>query len=285
VSSRTRAAAKVVGKTSVIKKETRDIFAPPQQHPTIETTSKSKAIAASVITTIKSKPSVEVPVKTSRRISNEFEKTEESLYVSALEEIPSDVSRLSTSDHHRTAKSNSSSRASSQSLSDLSPSQSSEEEENAGGVDVFAGGKCAAIYSMPKGVDDFDKENWNDPFQVSNYAMEIFEYLKERESDYKIKGKDVRAFRIENKNENRFTYRLHERPARAVKMDEIATRRLDGRSSRVIRAQPRDAVLGCEDRRHLFGQGESFKRFTAIAWSRFVVDRLQIRRKNGTAPR
>lgn len=35
--------------------------------------------------------------------------------------------------------------------------------------------------AVPEGVDDFDKDNWNDPFQVSNYAMHIFEYLKSRE--------------------------------------------------------------------------------------------------------
>lgn len=35
---------------------------------------------------------------------------------------------------------------------------------------------------MPEGVQwDFDAENWLDPFQVSEYAMDIFNYLKERE--------------------------------------------------------------------------------------------------------
>lgn len=37
---------------------------------------------------------------------------------------------------------------------------------------------------MPKDVKDFDKENWDDPFQVSNYAMDIFNYLKERERNF-----------------------------------------------------------------------------------------------------
>ncbi|CAH2104162.1 unnamed protein product [Euphydryas editha] len=39
---------------------------------------------------------------------------------------------------------------------------------------------------VPEGVSDFDKENWNDPTQVSNYAMDIFNYLKSRESLYII---------------------------------------------------------------------------------------------------
>ncbi|KAL1458189.1 hypothetical protein WDU94_008357 [Cyamophila willieti] len=39
----------------------------------------------------------------------------------------------------------------------------------------------------PMGVDDFDKETWDDPLQVSCYAMHIFEYLKSRELHFKIK--------------------------------------------------------------------------------------------------
>lgn len=36
-------------------------------------------------------------------------------------------------------------------------------------------------HKVPEGVADFDKENWNDITQVSNYAMDIFNYLKSRE--------------------------------------------------------------------------------------------------------
>ncbi|XP_022820837.1 G2/mitotic-specific cyclin-B3 isoform X1 [Spodoptera litura] len=36
-------------------------------------------------------------------------------------------------------------------------------------------------HKPPSDVPDFDQENWNDPFQVSNYAMDIFNYLKSRE--------------------------------------------------------------------------------------------------------
>ncbi|XP_075214707.1 cyclin B3 [Lycorma delicatula] len=36
----------------------------------------------------------------------------------------------------------------------------------------------------PPGVDNFDKENWDDPHQVSHYAFDIFEYLKSREAHY-----------------------------------------------------------------------------------------------------
>lgn len=34
---------------------------------------------------------------------------------------------------------------------------------------------------VPENVNDFDKENWDDIFQVSHYAMDIFNYLKTRE--------------------------------------------------------------------------------------------------------
>lgn len=36
-------------------------------------------------------------------------------------------------------------------------------------------------YEVPEGICDFDKENWDDIFQVSHYAMDIFNYLKSRE--------------------------------------------------------------------------------------------------------
>ncbi|XP_045511424.1 G2/mitotic-specific cyclin-B3 isoform X2 [Colias croceus] len=36
-------------------------------------------------------------------------------------------------------------------------------------------------HKIPEGVADFDLENWNDHYQVSHYAMDIFNYLKSRE--------------------------------------------------------------------------------------------------------
>lgn len=39
---------------------------------------------------------------------------------------------------------------------------------------------------VPDGVIDFDRENWDDPLQASQYAMDIFNYLKEREQMFKI---------------------------------------------------------------------------------------------------
>lgn len=42
------------------------------------------------------------------------------------------------------------------------------------------------LSTVPYGVIDFDRENWNDPYQVSCYTMYIFNYLKARECKYKI---------------------------------------------------------------------------------------------------
>lgn len=40
---------------------------------------------------------------------------------------------------------------------------------------------------LPTGVAwDFDLENWSDPYQVSEYAFDIFNYLKEREPLFPI---------------------------------------------------------------------------------------------------
>ncbi|XP_063617348.1 G2/mitotic-specific cyclin-B3 [Cydia splendana] len=42
------------------------------------------------------------------------------------------------------------------------------------------------FHQAPVGVADFDKENWNDVFQVSQYAMDIFNYLKNREQLFPV---------------------------------------------------------------------------------------------------
>lgn len=42
------------------------------------------------------------------------------------------------------------------------------------------------LQPVPAGVNDFDRENMDDPAQVSDYAMEIFNYLKDREAEFKI---------------------------------------------------------------------------------------------------
>ncbi|KAL9884383.1 G2/mitotic-specific cyclin-B3-like isoform 1-T2 [Glossina fuscipes fuscipes] len=40
--------------------------------------------------------------------------------------------------------------------------------------------------TMQNNDEDFDRTNWNDPLHVSQYAMDIFKYLKERETAFPI---------------------------------------------------------------------------------------------------
>ncbi|XP_017129824.1 G2/mitotic-specific cyclin-B3-like [Drosophila elegans] len=43
-----------------------------------------------------------------------------------------------------------------------------------------------SIPAVPPNVEDFDRKHWDDPLQVSTYAMDIFEYLKGREPMFPI---------------------------------------------------------------------------------------------------
>lgn len=100
--------------------------------------------------------------KPKRRISNEFEKTEDSLYVSALEDITSSGSlRLSDNFGSRTATPKD--KVTTTGLSTASPKK-----------------------RTPDGVEDYDLANWNDVFQVSHYAHEIFQYQKDREPTFAV---------------------------------------------------------------------------------------------------
>ncbi|KAL9894850.1 G2/mitotic-specific cyclin-B3-like [Glossina fuscipes fuscipes] len=108
-----------------------------------------------------------------RRISNEFNKTEESLYMSALEDVSSDSLRLSG--NFEAARRRSQMLQKQLKTEFLSPALPEETE-------------TAEVQPKmpPVGVEDFDKANWNDPFQVSHYAMDIFNYLKAREAEFPI---------------------------------------------------------------------------------------------------
>ncbi|KAK5645875.1 hypothetical protein RI129_004339 [Pyrocoelia pectoralis] len=113
-------------------------------------------------------PTKEAKVKT--RLSNEFEKSEVSLYSSALEDI-NDSTRISTGAPVTRSQTAQSSKSANVSLVALQL----ETQLNLGNHDV------------PEGVTDFDKENWNDIFQASHYSMDIFNYLKSREPLYTMR--------------------------------------------------------------------------------------------------
>ncbi|CAD7090302.1 unnamed protein product [Hermetia illucens] len=169
------------------KNATNQILPPPLPLP-----SQAKVVAAAAtsttdvptVTVTKNKDPVETSSKpATRRISNEFEKTEESLYMSALEDITSCESiRFSGNFESRRSLRRSSDLA----TRDTQPTKSE---------DIVTSSDRIATPSplkkpprvVPEGVVDFDKDFWNDPFQVSHYAMDIFEYLKQRETMFPIR--------------------------------------------------------------------------------------------------
>ncbi|XP_044267323.1 G2/mitotic-specific cyclin-B3 isoform X2 [Tribolium madens] len=101
------------------------------------------------------------------RLSNEFEKTEDSLYSSALEELSSGAK-----------------------VKEAKTPPSDEKSPNLSVVSFVAQQLQNKLnlgnHEVPEGVPDFDKENWDDIHQVSHYAMDIFNYMKSRESLFDI---------------------------------------------------------------------------------------------------
>lgn len=103
-----------------------------------------------------------------RRISNEFNKTEESLYMSALEDISSSESTRLSANFEAVKRR-------SAAMQQQNKTDDSKLEDRA-----------SKVRELPEGVDDIDKSNWNDLFLVSHYAYDIFVYLKQREEKYPI---------------------------------------------------------------------------------------------------
>ncbi|KAM8704659.1 hypothetical protein ACLKA7_009166 [Drosophila subpalustris] len=117
-------------------------------------------------------------IKPVRRISNDFNKGEESLYLSALEDVSSCESmRLSgnfEAARRRSAKLN------------QKTEQPQMQTEEALLKASAAASMVTAVEPVPEDVEDFDHKNWDDPFQVSHYAMDIFNYLKLREPEFPV---------------------------------------------------------------------------------------------------
>lgn len=117
-----------------------------------------------VETVVKRETQVVVAKPTTRRISNEFQ-SDDSMYMSALEDITeNDSNKLCLS-------------ASNTTLVQENPIL--DETNRIESPDLSA-------YVVPSNIIDFDKENWDDHFQVSHYALDIFRYLKEREEHFVI---------------------------------------------------------------------------------------------------
>lgn len=137
--------------------------------------------SSKVGTIVKPRDSLEIHQKTqTRRISNEFEKTDDSLYVSALED-------MSTSSVEIKSKLNSPdlTTAGTTATTNLNSTKVVKIEEDDESKKVTV--EKTIDYKCPATVTDFDKENWDDPFQVSHFAMDIFNYLRDRETLFPIR--------------------------------------------------------------------------------------------------
>lgn len=86
--------------------------------------------------------------------------------------------RLSVGDLRRKSINSEEQSNSTESLSTIAESEATIKEE---ATKVTSG-----PLPVPDGVIDFDRENWDDPVQVSDYAWDIFNYLREREETFKI---------------------------------------------------------------------------------------------------
>lgn len=143
-----------------------------------------------------------------RRISNQFNETEESVYMSALEDCSTDSSiRLSGNFESLRRQSSMLKVTTNKAQSNLAvPKRSSiilsneriekqttdddnvlnekrPEKKEATRAAILNIGKRRTV---PAGVEDFDQKLMGDPTHVAEYAMDIFEYLKEREPYYII---------------------------------------------------------------------------------------------------
>ncbi|KAH8373596.1 hypothetical protein KR009_001572 [Drosophila setifemur] len=141
-------------------------------------------------------PQMAVP-KPVRRISNDFNKTEDSLYMSALEDVSSCDSNdfnktedtvymsaledVSSCDSMRLSGNFEAARRRSAKLQ-----QKTEQQPPQLVLPAADSSQVVPIKPVPLDVEDFDRKNWDDPFQVSHYAMDIFNYLKSREPEFPI---------------------------------------------------------------------------------------------------
>ncbi|ERL83566.1 hypothetical protein D910_01755, partial [Dendroctonus ponderosae] len=109
---------------------------------------------------------------TKKRLSNEFEKDDETLYCTALEETAKrPVTRLSAAAAIASAK-------------------VQEAGKSSGNISLVTHQLQTKLHldnkEVPEGVTDYDKENYDDVYQVSHYAKDIFHYYREKELTFPI---------------------------------------------------------------------------------------------------
>lgn len=137
---------------------------------------------------------IDIPIKiVNVRRSLDLEKSEDnSLYVSALEDVGDESikrSRLSNIQAEATEKTDKIEKIEEADETEKE-SESNKESPVPGKTEetsIVARLDAPPKTELPEGVQwDFDVENWLDPFQVSHYAMDIFNYLKDRERLFPI---------------------------------------------------------------------------------------------------
>ncbi|KAL0101613.1 hypothetical protein PUN28_019031 [Cardiocondyla obscurior] len=112
------------------------------------------------------------------RRSADLEKSEESsLYISALEDITDSTKRTRRSSNKIDEKIDEKQEKLIEKVEKKEPISPAEKK-----ISTTSLVNAIPVTKLPEGVPwDFDVENWLDPYQVSHYAMDIFNYLKERE--------------------------------------------------------------------------------------------------------
>ncbi|XP_053998117.1 G2/mitotic-specific cyclin-B3 [Hylaeus anthracinus] len=110
--------------------------------------------------------------------SLDLEKSDDSsLYVSALDDVGDDTEKKSRRSNIQPEKIDKTEKE-----NEASEALTKTEEKS-----IVSRLNAAPKKVLPEGVQwDFDAENWLDPFQVSHYAMDIFNYLKDRERFFPI---------------------------------------------------------------------------------------------------
>ncbi|XP_065172086.1 G2/mitotic-specific cyclin-B3 isoform X1 [Atheta coriaria] len=166
VQSKVLPSVKTIGKP----KQNENVAPPPAPAHKVQTRQTTKVVHPLIPNQTAQKPKEvlkEITVnKVKTRLSNEFEKTDDSLYSSALEDI---------SVSSRGSMGRKGSNASTESRDKMSITMVAHQME----ANLNLGN-----HEVPQGVNDFDKENWDDVFQISHYAMDIFNYLKSREPTF-----------------------------------------------------------------------------------------------------
>ena len=143
-------------------------------------------VAEAGATITKPKDPMNVSKAPSRRISNEFDKSGDSLYMSALEfsDQSSRFSLNSTVQEDLAAKR--------RSYSNIVKSISEDDESNVfSESSTFNTERWTTAVKLgkdpvPDGVIDFDKETLHDCLQIGEYAEDIFDYLKSKEKEFPV---------------------------------------------------------------------------------------------------